>query len=244
MKNTLILFIYTFFFVFHIYPQGIEFSTYEAETVNKSSYDVFATESPVFNKYFALKFDLAIHDHSSFGYIFRIKDRNSTNPDIYSLVFSYDTYISSHIKLNIEARTGLMTDTLDNAKLRARHWMPVEIRFYLEDDSITLAIRDKQFVSRGLGLPSSMKPEILFGSSTFSQEMPPFAIRNLSVDNKDKTYQFPLNESTGSDVHDNKGKVIGKAINPIWIINKSYHWNQAWTYRSNQVTGSSFDPVN
>ena len=230
-------------FCLSAYSQGIEFSTYESETVQKTSYSVFTEESPTFTGWFSLNFDLAIHDHSSFGYIFRVKDKRTTDSDTYSLVFSYNTYSHSDLKFNIEAREGRMFDVLDNSALRPRHWLPVTVKFFLEDDSVSMTVQDKYFVTHNLGLPDTMQPDVLFGSSTFSQEMPPFAIRNLSVESNGKKYLFPLNESSGSEVHDDKGKVVGSTINPVWLINKSYHWNLTYSFASQQVAGTNYNPL-
>lgn len=243
MKNTIVLNTLLFLFCLSVYSQGIEFSAYESETVQKTSYSVFTEESPTFTEWFSLSFDLAIHDHSSFGYIFRVKDKRTTDSDTYSLVFSYNTYSHSDLKFNIEAREGRMFDMLDNSALRPRHWLPVTVKFYLEGDSVSMTIQDKHFVTHNLGLPGTMQPDVLFGSSTFSQEMPPFAIRNLSVESNGKQYLFPLNESSGSQVHDDRGKVVGSAINPVWLINKSYHWNLAYSFASQQVAGTNYNSL-
>ncbi|MFR5758857.1 MAG: hypothetical protein ACLUE2_13580 [Bacteroides cellulosilyticus] len=36
-----------------------------------------------------------------------------------------------------------------------------------------------------------------------------FSIRNLKINNDEENWNFPLNESKGEDVHDNKGRIIG-----------------------------------
>ena len=49
---------------------------------------------------------------------------------------------------------------------------------------------------------------------------------------------FPLNESSGILVHDKQGKIRGKAINPIWLINKSYYWNLLHSQASESTAGA------
>jgi len=230
------------FFGRTVFSQGIEFNTYETETYPKTSYTVFSEKHPVFHDFFFLEFDLAIHDPGSFGYIFRIKDKKEANPDIFNFVFSYDNDERSYLKFNIEAKENKMEDILDNTSLGPRHWIPVLVQFYLRGDSVTLTIRDKHFVTYKLGLPLSMQPDILFGSSEFSVESPAFAIKNLSVGNENEKYNFPLNESSGEIVHDESKKVVGNTINPIWLINKSYYWNLSYSYSTEKVAGTNYDP--
>lgn len=225
------------------HAQGLEFSTFESETVSKTSYEVFAKHCPVFKDSFLISFDLSIHDPQAYGYILRLNDTRSSDPQIFSLVFTYDNFRESNLKFNIEAHSNLATDTLEVSQLHPYAWLPVKIQFFLQADSVALTIRDKRFVSTHVGLPKVMKPRLLFGSSTFSQEIPPFAIKNLTIEGTDKAYYFPLNESEGTRVHDSNGKVRGLAVNPEWRIQKSYHWHKALTYRFQQVAGTCYDPV-
>lgn len=226
----------------HGFSQGIEFSTLESATIQKTSYSVFANEPPTFDNILSIRFDLAIHDPSSFGYLFRIHDEAKKQSDIYSLVFSYDNIRQSYLKLNIEAKECRIADTLQNNTLGARHWMPVVIKFYLEGDSVVMSVKDKRLVSKNLGLSPSIRPSILFGSSQFSEEIPSFAIKNLYVEDESKTFNFALNESSGNKVHDSHKNIIGHVINPIWLINKSYNWNLCFSFSSESVAGVTYDP--
>lgn len=224
------------------FSQGIEFSTLESATIQKTSYSVFANELPVFDNVLSIRFDMAIHDPSSFGYLFRIHDEAKQASDIYSLVFSYDNVQQSYLKLNIEAKECRIVDTLQNNTLGARHWMPVAIKFYLTGDSVVMSVSGKRLVSKNLGLPRSIRPSILFGSSQFSEEVPSFAIKNLYVEDESKGFHFPLNESSGNAVHDTHKNIIGHVINPIWLINKSYNWNLCFSFSSESVAGATYDP--
>lgn len=96
--------------------QGLEFNTYESETIQKTSYSVFDENPLTFKGHFSISYDLAIQDYGSFGYIFRLKDLKRENADIYSFVFSYDNDERSYLKFNIEAKECLIVDTLCNKK--------------------------------------------------------------------------------------------------------------------------------
>lgn len=221
--------------------QGIEFSTYESETVQKTSYSVFHDNPLTFKSDFSISYQLAIQDYGSFGYICRIRDLNQADADIYSFVFSYDNDERSYLKFNIEAKECRAVDTLCNKKLGARRWIPVKISFSPRQDSVHLAIDDRLYRIGNLGLPAEFTPSILFGSSKFSEEIPSFAIKNLVIADASRKVEFPLNESAGDVVHDAQGKVRGKAINPVWLINKSYYWNLLHSQTSETTAGYNYD---
>ena len=229
------------FFCLRGNAQGIEFNTFESETIQKTSYSVFDENPLTFKGDFSISYDLAIQDYGSFGYIFRLKDLKTEKSDIYSFVFSYDNDERSYLKFNIEAKECIIVDTLHNKTLGARRWIPVKISFFLKADSVCLAIDRRQYKSGGLGMPGEMTPSIMFGSSKFSEEIPSFAIRNLVISDATQEIEFPLNESTGTSVHDKQGKVRGKAINPIWLINKSYYWNLLHEQVSETTAGYNYD---
>ena len=200
--------------------QGLEFNTYESETIQKTSYSVFDENPLTFKGHLSISYDLAIQDYGSFGYIFRLKDLKRENADIYSFVFSYDNDERSYLKFNIEAKECLIVDTLCNKKLGPRRWIPIEISFFLKEDSVCLTIDKRQYQSGKLGLSGELTPTI----SDMNQQI-----------------NFPLNESSGILVHDKQGKIRGKAINPIWLINKSYYWNLLHSQASESTAGYNYD---
>lgn len=226
------------------YAQGIAFSTYESETVQKTSCSVF--EKPLtFRDEFSISFDLAIHDYASLGYILRLKDRKQESACTYSFVYYYDNAQWSYLKFNVEAQECKAVDKLQNRTLTSKNWIPVEVSFSLLQDSVFLSIGERQYRMGEMGLPKVMTPSILFGSSKFSEEIPSFSIRNLVVsDASGRTIEFPLNETSGGQVHDRQGKVRGKVISPIWLLNKSYYWELLHTQNSESVAGYEYDVSN
>ena len=199
--------------------QGLEFNTYESETIQKTSYSVFDENPLTFKGHFSISYDLAIQDYGSFGYIFRLKDLKRENADIYSFVFSYDNDERSYLKFNIEAKECLIVDTLCNKKLGPRRWIPIEISFFLKEDSVCLTIDKRQYQSGKLGLSGELTPTIMFGSSKFSEEIPSFAIRNLVISDMNQQINFPLNESSGIliDLKEDEKEVLCKAAQGLTL---------------------------
>lgn len=225
------------------HAQGIAFRTNESDTVQKTSYSVFAEESIVCRDSFSLQFDLAIQDYNSFGYIFRLSNQNKENSDIYSFVFSYDNDERSYLKFNIEAKECRVVDTLYNQNLGLRRWLPIQMKFFLEGDSAHFTIGADHYHTAELGLSCEFTPSLLFGSSKFSEEIPSFAIRNLVVSCDNRVIEFPFNESSQTAVHDKDGHIWGKAIRPVWLLNKSYYWDLLQTQNSQSVAGYNYDAL-
>ena len=71
--------------------------------------------------------------------------------------------------------------------------------------------------------------------------MASYAIRNLSLTDGEEIMIFPLNESSGEDVHDSRGHVVGQVTNPVWLINQSYYWKELFTDYSSTPSGLNFD---
>lgn len=223
------------------YAQGMTFSRYESETVQKTSYSVLE-KTLTFQDEFSISFDLALHEYTSLGYILRLRDQKRSDAYTYSFVYYYDNEQWSYLKFNVETQECKAVDTLLNRTLGAKYWIPVKMTFSLRQDSVFLSIAEKQYRMGGLNLPKEMTPSILFGSSKFSEEIPSFSIRNLVVsDTLGRRIEFPLNETSGGQVHDKLGKVWGKAINPVWLLNKSYYWDLLHTQFSETVAGYEYD---
>ncbi len=73
--------------------------------------------------------------------------------------------------------------------------------------------------------------------------MPTFAIRNLKLEgDRSHSYTFPLNENEGEEVHTSTGKVLGTVVNPVWLINGSYHWEKLFEYSFQTPSGITFEP--
>lgn len=56
------------------------------------------------------------------------------------------------------------------------------------------------------------------------------------------SYTFPLNENEGEEVHTSTGKVLGTVVNPVWLINGSYHWEKLFEYSFQTPSGITFEP--
>ena len=115
--------------------------------------------------------------------------------------------------------------------------------FDLQQDVLTIRIGDNEKKITSLGLKDTFCPHLFFGRYDYILDMPTFAIRNLKLEgDRSHSYTFPLNENEGEEVHTSTGKVLGTVVNPVWLINGSYHWEKLFEYSFQTPSGITFEP--
>jgi len=220
------------------FANGLRFNGSERLIDERTSYDVFSDKSPLFSKKLEISFDISLLEPSHFGYIVRIKN-NEVNKT-YNLSYYIDGAFTL-FKFNKEGGKNLITAKLRNEKLQKLHWFKVSIVFDSQKQSLSLSLNNQLFKVNDISLPQVWRPDICFGRSEYLIDVPSFAIRQLSVSDKDQTYMFPLKESRGNVAHSIKGESFGHITNPVWLINDAYYWSYKQTFRSTSVAGCNFD---
>jgi len=219
-------------------PGGLKFHGSEQPIDKRTSYNVFGDKTPQFSEYFDVEFNLSLYPTTAFGYIVRIKNKQSDR--IYHLFYDgQGEYLT--FKFNEEGKNNLIVANLNKEELLNMHWFKVKISFGLKSDSIKLRIHDQVFGAAGNELPDTYYPIVLFGKSDHIIDVPSFAIRDLSIGNQEK-YLFRLNEGKGNVVHDVSGERIGEVTNPEWLINDAYHWRYKAFFKSRSVAGANYNP--
>lgn len=218
---------------------GLKFQGSEKPINQRTSYDVFGEEVAEFSGTFDLAFDLSLYPTTTFGYIIRIKNRDSNR--VYNLF--YDGQGDNVIfKFNEEGTHSLIVANLTKEDLHNKPWFPVRISFDLKNDSISLTVRDKRFTAHNEGLPDRYRPVVVFGRSDHFIDVPSFAIKDLVAGSQNQ-FHFALNEISGTAVHDSEGRSIGTVTNPEWLMNDSYHWRFKTSFKSASVAGANYDPI-
>ncbi len=218
---------------------GLKFHGSEQSINRRTSYDVFGDRNVRFSDNFDIEFNLSLFPTTEFGYLLRIKNHESSK--IYNLFYDGQ---GNHLtfRFNEEGKNNLIVANLDKAELPDMHWFKMKISFNLKGDSISLTIHDQVFSAPNELLPDTYSPAIFFGKSDHIIDVPTFALKDLSIGNKEKKYDFPLRESQGNIVHDMKGKAFGTVTNPEWLMNDAYHWRFKTSFRSRSVAGANYDP--
>ncbi|WP_163326076.1 Kelch repeat-containing protein [Draconibacterium mangrovi] len=218
--------------------RGLKFNGGEVPIAERTSYNVFDDSNIAFSDSFDIDFDLSLYPPTLIGYIIRIK--NTESDKIFNLF--YDGQGPDLVfRFNQEGKSSLIIARMSKEYLLNTYWFNMKISFDLKNDSISLKINDQTFSAANVGLPQKYHPVILFGKSDYIIDVPSFAIKELTIGNKDK-YHFDLNENEGSIVHDIKGKSIGNVSNPEWLINDAYHWRHKISFQSGSVAGANYNP--
>lgn len=223
------------------YSQGLLFQANDKEIKEGTSLQIFQEgEIPCFTKNFQLSFELSIRDFDTFGYVFLLKeDQGKTK---YSFTYTYLDGENSTFKFNTDGKENHYSLNLRNDAL-AYQWIPVSFAFDLQQDVLTIRIGDNEKKITSLGLKDTFCPHLFFGRYDYILDMPTFAIRNLKLEgDRSHSYTFPLNENEGEEVHTSTGKVLGTVVNPVWLINGSYHWEKLFEYSFQTPSGITFEP--
>ena len=223
------------------YSQGLLFQANDKEIKERTSLQIFQEgEIPCFTKNFQLSFELSIRDFDTFGYVFLLKeDQGKTQ---YSFTYTYLDGENSTFKFNTDGKENHYSLNLRNDAL-AYQWIPVSFAFDLQQDVLTIRIGDNEKKITSLGLKDTFCPHLFFGRYDYILDMPTFAIRNLKLEgDRSHSYTFPLNENEGEEVHTSIGKVLGTVVNPVWLINGSYHWEKLFEYSFQTPSGITFEP--
>ena len=223
------------------YSQGLLFQANDKEIKERTSLQIFQEgEIPCFTKNFQLSFELSIRDFDTFGYVFLLKeDQGKTK---YSFTYTYLDGENSTFKFNTDGKENHYSLNLRNDAL-AYQWIPVSFAFDLQQDVLTIRIGDNEKKITSLGLKDTFCPHLFFGRYDYILDMRTFAIRNLKLEgDRSHSYTFPLNENEGEEVHTSTGKVLGTVVNPVWLINGSYHWEKLFEYSFQTPSGITFEP--
>ena len=223
------------------YSQGLLFQANDKEIKERTSLQIFQEgEIPCFTKNFQLSFELSIRDFDTFGYVFLLKeDQGKTK---YSFTYTYLDGENSTFKFNTDGKENHYSLNLRNDAL-AYQWIPVSFAFDLQQDVFTIRNGDNEKKITSLGLKDTFCPHLFFGRYDYILDMPTFAIRNLKLEgDRSHSYTFPLNENEGEEVHTSTGKVLGTVVNPVWLINGSYHWEKLFEYSFQTPSGITFEP--
>ena len=226
-------------FTLSCYAQGLQFQGNDKLIEDRTSYSVFEKEVPAFKNSFSIRFEISILQFNSFGYIFRLKDKDTNKT--YNLTYTYKDDKNSFFKFNVEGTDNLISIELPNNILGNRQWQKVSVTFLLDDQKLLISINGKDYTVKNPDLPKQFHPQIFFGKSDHIVDVPVFALRNLEVENDNRLLHFPLKESDGENVHDLRGKVVGHVSNPVWLINTAYYWKHRYTYKSETVSGVNYD---
>ena len=110
-------------------PGGLKFHGSEQSINQRTSYNVFGEKTAEFSDHFDIEFSLSLYPTTEFGYIVRIKNKESNR--IYNLFYDGQ---GDHLvfKFNEEGKSNLIVATMNRDELLDMHWFKMKISFGCE----------------------------------------------------------------------------------------------------------------
>ena len=220
--------------------QGLLFKSEDSLLTQRTSLHVFDTHPPVFQDNFFIEFDLSLWDNANLGYVLDVAD--NINDNSYSLSYLYNNGAGT-LNFNIDRKSNKLVIPLPAGLLHKKAWFRVRLDFDLVNDNVAIDINNTVFLAQHLGFKPKMTANIVFGKNQLYTEVPNMAIRNLTIGDDARQYFFPLNEWSGTIVHDSTGTPRGTVENPVWLINESFFWKPVYTHAAMAVAGLNFNPL-
>jgi len=240
MRLFYLLFLFCLFIPQSSLAQGLKFSGGHQLIEKRTSYEVFSHKQVDFKDGFAIDFDLSLYPPNPIGYILRIKNEKSNR--VFNLFYDEEQGYCV-FRLNEEGKSSLITARVDRDELKNLAWFRVHIQLDLIRDEIRLQVHQTKLTAKGLHLPRTYHPKIIFGKSDYLIDLPNFAIKNLTVGSAANKMIIPLREHEGTEVHDAQGNVVGEVSNPEWLINDAYKWKYVTTSSSLTPAGSNYNDI-
>lgn len=233
----LFVFVYSIIFVLKIDAQGLIFQN-PLSIEKRTSYTVFNHSIPKFHHHLSIDFDMRLPKNEEVGYILRIIDKPS------NLIFNvfFDGRGDDFFELNEEGNKRLLRYHYDRAVLNNKLWFHFRLSFDMDRKMITLSVDGNKVCTRKENLPKELAADIVFGRSDYLVDVPAFSMRNLVIASSGSEYEFPLNQTHGTDVYSKSGRKTGMVVNPYWGINDAYHWKHLITISSRSGSGVCYDP--
>jgi len=219
--------------------QGLMFNSNDSLMGERTSYTVFSKDIPTFYDHLKMDFDLSLWDNEHLGYVFNIIDDNNNS---YSLTYIYNYKGSPTLNFNIDSKSNKIKIPLNLSQLNKRTWINIKVDIDLPGNTVAFCVNGKWYKANDFGFTSQIKPLITFGKNPHYSDVPKMALKNLTVSDDSKSYNFPLNEWSGKNVYDNTGEIYGHVDNPVWLINGSYFWEKRASFSFNEVAGVNFNP--
>lgn len=226
----------------NVASQGLEFHSSDELIENRTSFNVFAYKTPKFTKEINIEFDLMLSDTANFGYILHIKDKHSGLA--YDLTYTADPNSSGLINLSTMNTSTLRSIPIENTNSKLSLWHHIYIHFDINRQSLSLAIDNDHYIINDQTFNEKIELEMNFGKYESCIDVPNMSIRNLNITGDKHSFSCDFNESTGEITHDHSGAPMGLVKNPIWLINKSFHWKKIYSMKFKSIGSICHDQKN
>jgi hypothetical protein len=201
---------------------GLQFASRDAVPEKRTSLNLTPGEPVCVTGNLQLSFDLTFTPNggSYFGYVFRIINDRNQNLDL--------LYDQNTLEFRVVFGDGY---TNINYPANPADLLTKWINFRLEINKakgITLYANNRLIKTNKLNFTGDCL-HIWFGASNYtnfvSSDVTPMKVRNIRIlDNERLKYYWPLNESSGTTLHDSIHQKKAVVANPYWIMPQHTDW--------------------
>ena len=223
------------------FSQGLGFYGHDRQIDSRTSFQINPSFFGSCRRTLALSFGFKALPGASDGYIFRMKSGRRDDSPI--LNFFYEETPGSYLfKLILEGKRFIVQLDIPKSQVSiSKEWVDISIVFDSDNDSATLRVGDSLQATGDVDLPDTIRPTIWFGKSEYLIDVPSFAINNLAISFDGDSVYFPLDEDSGDVARSSRWYLRGKAVNPLWLLNDTYHFRKISTNQSKQMLCAGFD---
>jgi len=182
----------------------------------------FINAQDEFELNFKLKLDFE-NKENTFGYIFRIINKEGRNIDLINSSFKKDQL--SLVIGNTETGLPIKDKSLYNNK-----WTTVRLKFLLREKKILFSLNNNTLNKKTVAFKNIESYKIFFGANSYqefsSSDLPEMSIKDIKIlNNKSLSLHYPLRQCGGNETVDLLKKVKAKVSNPKWILCNHQKWN-------------------
>jgi two-component SAPR family response regulator len=214
-------------------PQyGLKFNSNGYEPEMRTSLDLFPDGFLSFHEGFTMSFDVKIDlkEIHSYGYIFRIIDKNENNIDL---------LLGNKNILSFSSSIGdvVFNKAFDEIALYPGQWLHVQLRMDVENEELEIRIGKATQKRKLPGIKNFKEIAIVFGKNNYSKmlaiDVPDMTVKDIKIENQNTTlYHWKLAKYVPGGVYDEIKNHFAKCDNPNWVLTRNTTWQKEITFAS------------
>ncbi len=236
MKNLFVA-ICSLLLPFSLFGSGLHFTGANTIDDPRCRYEVFYNTTPTFEDSITISFDLKLHNIQSLGDIFSLETGDGSSPVRFVYVKKDDLLCDLRL---VDSNSIIFSLEIDSRTLFDSKWMPISLTIDSVEGLIMLTVDQSKFTKPYIA-NTKITPRLIFGCDKPFEDANDFSIKALSVGNSSKQLFFPLNEASGSIVHDSRNRNVGRVENPTWITTDAYRWRKLFEYDFDNSAAVSYN---
>jgi LPXTG-motif cell wall-anchored protein len=235
MKRKVNLFCLFFFLCFPIVSAleaayGLKFNSNGYEPEMRTSLDLSPDAFFSFHEGFSMSFDVKIDfkEWHSYGYIFRIIDKNENGIDLLlgnNNVMSFSSSIGDTV----------FNKYFDEIVLQPRQWLHVQLQIDVKNEELEIRVGEATEKRKFSEIKNFKEVSIVFGKNnypkTLAVDVPDMTVKNIKIEHQNATlYYWKLSKYVPGGVYDEIRKHFAKCDNPNWILTQNTKWEKEITF--------------